>query len=38
MPAPKGRNLPLTENVASPFHAEPRHNEIRPLARFGDDV
>src|SRR5208283_1061905 len=25
IPAPKGRNLTLTENVASPFHAEPRH-------------
>ena len=23
--APKGRNLTLTENAASPFHAEPRH-------------
>src|SRR5438270_9036040 len=23
-PAPKGRNLTLTENAASPFHAEPR--------------
>ena len=22
--APKGRNLTLTENAASPFHAEPR--------------
>jgi hypothetical protein len=25
IPAPKGRNLTLTENAASPFHAEPRH-------------
>jgi len=24
IPAPKGRNLTLTENAASPFHAEPR--------------
>jgi hypothetical protein len=23
-PDPKGRNLTLTENAASPFHAEPR--------------
>jgi hypothetical protein len=23
-PRPRGRNLPLTENVASPFHAEPK--------------
>src|SRR5271166_5490646 len=26
IPAPKGRNLTLTENAASPFHAEPRHS------------
>ena len=26
IPAPKGRNLTLTENAASPFHAEPRHD------------
>src|SRR5271157_468675 len=25
IPAPKGRNLTLTENAASPFHAEPKH-------------
>ena len=25
IPAPKGRNLTLTENAPSPFHAEPRH-------------
>ena len=25
IPAPKGRNLTLTENAASPFHTEPRH-------------
>ena len=25
IPAPKGRNLTLPENAASPFHAEPRH-------------
>ncbi len=25
IPAPEGRNLTLTENAASPFHAEPRH-------------
>src|SRR5271167_3395800 len=31
IPAPKGRNLTLTENAASPFHAEPRHvNLERP--------
>src|SRR5271163_2752864 len=27
IPAPKGRNLTLTENAASPFHAEPRHSQ-----------
>jgi len=27
IPAPKGRNLTLTENAASPFHAEPRQQE-----------
>jgi hypothetical protein len=26
IPAPKGRNLTLTENAASPFHAEPRQD------------
>ena len=32
IPAPKGRNLTLTENAASPFHAEPRHeSENDPL-------
>jgi len=31
IPAPKGRNLTLTENAASPFHAEPRQN---PSGRF----
>ena len=25
IPAPKGRNLTLAKNAASPFHAEPRH-------------
>src|SRR3984893_1467352 len=29
IPAPKGRNLTLTENAASPFHAEPRQSDIR---------
>ncbi|MBZ5686477.1 MAG: hypothetical protein LAP86_15720 [Acidobacteriia bacterium] len=28
IPAPKGRNLTLTENAASPFHAEPRHKDV----------
>ena len=28
IPAPKGRNLTLTENTASPFHAEPRQVPI----------
>ena len=28
IPAPKGRNLTLTENAASPFHAEPRHLRV----------
>ena len=27
IPAPKGRNLTLTENAASPFHAEPTQFE-----------
>ena len=27
IPALKGRNLTLTENAASPFHAEPRPHE-----------
>jgi hypothetical protein len=30
IPAPKGRNLTLTENAASPFHAEPRQDELYP--------
>jgi hypothetical protein len=29
IPAPKGRNLTLTENAASPFHAEPRQKHGR---------
>ena len=28
IPAPKGRNLTPTENVASPLHAEPGHKEV----------
>src|SRR5271156_2188742 len=28
IPAPKGRNLTLTENAAPPFHAEPRHYDF----------
>jgi hypothetical protein len=28
IPVPKGRNHKLTENAASPFHAEPRHFRI----------
>ena len=31
IPAPKGRNLTLTENAASPFHAEPRQTNFFPL-------
>jgi hypothetical protein len=31
IPAPKGRNLTLTENAASPFHAEPRHARLLRL-------
>ena len=27
IPAPKGRNLTLPENAASPFHAEPRQDQ-----------
>ena len=34
IPAPKGRNLTLTENAASPFHAEPRHYRLRQEARY----
>ena len=36
IPAPKGRNLTLTENAASPFHAEPRQFRslmLRPLRK-----
>ena len=33
IPAPKGRNLTLTENTASPFHAEPRQYAGWPLPR-----
>ena len=29
IPAPKGRNLTLTENAASPFHAEPKQHDQR---------
>jgi hypothetical protein len=29
IPAPKGRNLTLTENAASPFHAEPTQFRVR---------
>src|SRR5208282_1127388 len=32
IPAPKGRNLTLTENAASPFHAEPRQSRFLPGA------
>jgi hypothetical protein len=34
IPAPKGRNLTLTENAASPFHAEPRQlcKSVRPVS------
>jgi len=28
IPAPKGRNLTLTENAASPFHAEPKQGDF----------
>ena len=34
IPAPKGRNLTLTENAASPFHAEPTQTR---LARSHDE-
>jgi hypothetical protein len=34
IPAPKGRNLTLTENAASPFHAEPRHNHFAAFRCF----
>jgi hypothetical protein len=30
IPAPKGRNLTLTKNAASPLHAVPRHYYIPP--------
>jgi hypothetical protein len=32
IPAPKGRNLTLTENAASPFHAEPRHKDVQEIS------
>ena len=35
IPAPKGRNLTLAKNAASPFHAEPRHFSFR-LASWED--
>jgi helicase len=35
IPAPKGRNLTLTENAASPFHAEPRQ-ELAALNHYFD--
>src|SRR5882724_8268142 len=50
IPAPKGRNLTLTENAASPFHTEPRHDsffgrkqdvpvvELKPLFAGHSDV
>ncbi len=31
IPAPKGPNLTLTENAASPFHAELRHVQCRAI-------
>ena len=34
IPAPKGRNLTLTENAASPFHAEPRQISVRYTQPF----
>ena len=36
IPAPKGRNLTLTENAASPFHTEPRH--YQPELFIGDQT
>ena len=33
IPAPKGRNLTLTENAAPPFHAEPRQDSKRGVIR-----
>src|SRR2546426_12775452 len=35
IPAPEGRNLTLTENAASPFHAEPRQLLQRLATQFG---
>ena len=34
IPAPKGRNLTLTENAASPFHAEPRQTHDNLSGKF----
>ncbi len=36
--APKGRNLTLTENAASPFHAEPRHHHHQLYSGLGADI
>src|SRR5713101_9304974 len=38
IPAPKGRNLTLTENAASPFHAEPRQSIIRSTGVMTLDI
>ena len=38
IPAPKGRNLTLTENAASPFHAEPRHHHHQLYSGLGADI
>jgi hypothetical protein len=38
IPAPKGRNLTLTENAASPFHAEPRQKARSEDERRGECI
>src|SRR2546427_10184997 len=38
IPAPEGRNLTLTENAASPFHAEPRHPALEQTYCFVVEV
>jgi hypothetical protein len=36
-PRPEGAESTLTENAASPFHAEPRHYSKGDYVRFGGD-
>jgi hypothetical protein len=38
IPAPKGRNLTLTENAASPFHAEPKQLSDQGIDQGGRNI